>query len=52
MAALPDPAELEPGVTLDSLATTEACDAALDRLTTTIAAFERRLSAAPRRSPR
>ena len=42
MTGLPEraPPELEPGVTLDSLTTVEACDAALDRLTMSITSIE------------
>jgi len=46
MSALPDraPPELEPGVTLDSLTTVEACDTALDRLTMAIPGIEDQLA--------
>ena len=43
--------ELEPGVTLESLATVEACDAALDRLTLSVASIEEQLARIPKNSP-
>ncbi len=42
--------ELEPGVTLDSLATVEACDTALDRLTLSVASIEEQLARTPKNS--
>ena len=53
MNALPDraPPELEPGVTVDSLETVEACDAAFDRLVMAIASIEGQLARTPRNSP-
>ncbi len=53
MVALPDraPPELEPGVTLDSLTTVEACDAALDRLTMSVASIEDQLARISKHSP-
>ena len=53
MVALPDraPPELELGVTVDSLMTVEACDAAFDRLVMAIASIEGQLARTPRNSP-
>ena len=53
MTVLPDraPPELEPGVTVDSLTTVEACDSAFDRLVMAIASIEGQLARTPRNSP-
>lgn len=53
MSLLPDraPPEIEPGVTVASLATVEDCDRALDGLTMAITQIERQLKSAPRNSP-